>query len=200
MAATLPAQLSYESLHPLESEGVVRALASIAYVRSQGMALKEGSNDAFIKFVVAEVWPRLSAIHSQGRFDGLHHEWVTGLRQRLRRTRGDERPSYGQGQKSLNVWLKLYVDWASLPDAQTASVLRPWLHCPIDSVVAGALKDQYPDDYRVRIRPHLEGIDYQQHHSLSKMSEPLYREWQSWIRELCPQKPVLIDLVWALGR
>ena len=35
---------------------------------------------------------------------------------------------------------------------------------------------------------------------MSMVNEPAYRAWQAWIRELSPEKPVLIDAVWSLFR
>jgi hypothetical protein len=107
--------------------------------------------------------------------------------------------SYGQGQKSLNVFLKFYVDWASRPDTDTSSRLRPWLHCPLDEVVMKGLSKKFPEVYRSRFRPLHEGPP-QQRFSLSQMSEDAYLAWQNWIRELSPLEPVLVDVSWALER
>jgi hypothetical protein len=35
---------------------------------------------------------------------------------------------------------------------------------------------------------------------MATIDEPAYRAWQEWIRELSPDKPVLIDTLWSLRR
>ena len=35
---------------------------------------------------------------------------------------------------------------------------------------------------------------------MSSVNESAYRAWQSWIRELSPEKPALIDALWSLVR
>jgi hypothetical protein len=42
----------------------------------------------------------------------------------LTRTAQRRRTSYGQAQKAVNVFLKVYVDWAKLPDRRNALRLR----------------------------------------------------------------------------
>ncbi len=55
--------------------------------------------------------------------------------------------SYGQAQKPVNVFLKVYVDWAKLPDRKTAIRLAKYLHVPLDSVVMGRVRREHRDDY-----------------------------------------------------
>jgi hypothetical protein len=50
------------------------------------------------------------------------------------------------------------------------------------------------EEYRARQVPH------QQRASMSMINEAAYREWQAWIRDLSPRKPVLIDTIWSLDR
>ena len=142
--------------------------------------------------------PVLRTIKTRSEFDEQHRAWVKELRQRLVPHNGQP-ASYGQGQKSLNVFLKFYVDWASRPDPDTACRLRPWLHCPLDKVVMEGLCKEFREEYQRRLRP-LHGGSPQQRFSLSQMSEEAYRAWQAWIRELSPLKPVLVDVAWALER
>lgn len=183
-----------------EAEGIVISLASLVFVRSQGRALPEDSDKLFVAFIRDHVWPSLSRLCTAGAFAQRHDVWVASLC-RLFGGNGPTR-AYGQGQKALNVWLKFYVDYASLPDAATANRLRPWLHCPLDSVVMGGLKERYPQEYRRRIEPHYTrlGVVYQRRHSLTMMDKRLYGVWQDWIRELSPTKPLLVDLMWAFER
>jgi hypothetical protein len=65
-----------------------------------------------------------------------------------------------------------------------------------------ALRSHDTDAWRTRIwEPHYRGrAPHQQRSSMSMVNEPAYRAWQAWIRELSPEKPVLIDAVWSLFR
>ncbi|RLC95126.1 MAG: hypothetical protein DRI39_00845 [Chloroflexi bacterium] len=193
--------LEITNLVAREPEGIVITFASLAYNRSQGISLPENSNIKFIDFIRDEVWKQLSHMCTREIFEDTHQQWIEDLRDLLKQRNGLP-ISYGQGQESLNVWLKFYVDWASLPEMQVAERLRPWLHCPLDNVVMGKLKDIYPDEYQIRIVPHYRrlGLAAQERHSLSKMDKELYFTWQGWIREISPDKPLLVDLIWAFER
>jgi hypothetical protein len=181
-----------------EDLSVVRGLGSLAFVRAQGRTLEERSQEK----VLALVWTirgELESIQSRERFDKRHGAWVENALQVLRTNRKSQL-AYGQGQKTINVFLKFYVDWASRPTADVAARLRPWLHCPLDKVVMEALRSHDTDTWRRRIwEIHYRGrVAHQQRASMSSVNEPAYRAWQSWIRELSPEKPVLIDALWSL--
>ena len=49
----------------------------------------------------------------------------------------------GRAQKPLNVFLKVYVAWARLPNATVAEMLDQLLHVPLDSVLMGFLKKEF---------------------------------------------------------
>jgi hypothetical protein len=181
-----------------ECESIVKGLASLTFLRSQGRTLEKGSQKKFLDFTWDVLVPMLPAIKTRSEFDEKHRAWVEALRRKLVTQKGQP-ASYGQGQKSLNVFLKFYVDWASRPDPDTSTRLRPWLHCPLDKVVMKGLAEEFLGDYRSRLRPLHRGSP-QQRFSLSKMTEEAYLAWQDWIRELSPQKPVLVDVSWALER
>ena len=183
-----------------EDLSVVRGLGSLAFVRAQGRTLEERSQEK----VLALLWTirgELESIQSQEQFDKRHRAWVANALQVLRTNRKGQL-AYGQGQKTINVFLKFYVDWASRPTADAAAQLRPWLHCPLDKVIMEALRSHDTDTWRRRIwEPHYRGrVEHQQRASMSSVNEPAYRAWQSWIRELSPEKPVLIDALWSLLR
>jgi hypothetical protein len=89
------------------------------------------------------------------------------------------------------------------PCGRGAARLRPWLHCPLDKVVMEALRSHDTDTWRRRIwdaHYRQRGVAHQQRSSMSTVDEPAYRAWQSWIRELSPKKPILIDATWSLNR
>src|ERR1035438_592956 len=62
-----------------------------------------------------------------------------------------DRLSWGQAQKPLNVFLKVYVAWARLPEATVAERLDHFLHVPLDSVLMGFMKKEFPHEYRQHI-------------------------------------------------
>lgn len=187
-------QLDAKYLRQIEPIGIAASLASFAYNRSQGRALAKDQSKRFVRFVVMEVSPKLKTITTKREFDQLHHGWVTQIRRCFRRTKEDDKTkghlSYGEGQKALNVWLKMYVDWAFQPDMTTAKRLRRWLHCPLDKYVMEGLKKHD----KARFKKRGLGIS-----TLKSMTKPQYYGWQKWINCLSPKKPVLIDLLWVFA-
>jgi len=183
-----------------EDLSIVRGLGSLAFVRAQGRTLEERSQEKVLN-LLWDIRSELDSISSRQTFDSRHHVWVDHTQQILRTNR-QAQLAYGQGQKTINVFLKFYVDWASRPTAETAARLRPWLHCPLDKVVMEALRSHDVDMWRKRIwEPHYrDRVKHQQRASMSMINESAYRAWQEWIRELSPEKPVLIDTVWSLLR
>lgn len=99
--------------------------------------------------------------------------------------------SYGQAQKPVNVFLKVYVDWANLPNNETSAKLRPDLYVPLDDVVIKYTKKYFPQYYR---KFNLRRV------SLSKIDKAKYYSWQRCFREICPEKPLIIDVFWAYKR
>lgn len=65
-----------------------------------------------------------------------------------------------------------------------------------------SIRSHDTDAWRRRIwEPYYRGrVTHQQRASMSMIDESAYRAWQAWIRELSPQKPVLIDTIWSLFR
>ena len=142
----------------------------------------------------------LDAIGSRDEFDRRHHVWVGSVAQALRTNRQSQL-AYGQGQKTISVFLKFYVDWASRPSAEIAARVRSWLHCPLDKVVMEALRSHDRESWRRRIwEPHYKPrrVAHQQRASMATITEPAYHAWQVWIRELSPEKPILIGALWSL--
>ena len=133
-----------------EDLSIVRGLGSLAFLRAQGRTLEERSQ---------EKYPGAPVRHPQRiRLD----RFPRGIRPTppcvdwpRRSGTPDEPPNaagtYGQGQKTINVFLKFYVDWASRPTVDVATRMRPWLHCPLDKVVMEALRSQDTDVWRKRM-------------------------------------------------
>jgi hypothetical protein len=183
-----------------EDRAIVRGLGSLAFIRAQGRTLEEGSQETVLD-LLWKIRKELDDLDSRKRFDNRHHAWVTSSL-RLLRTNQSGPLAYGQGQKTINVFLKFYVDWASRPAPQVAKRLRSWLHCPLDKVIMEALRAYDSDAWRRRIwEPHYRGrIIHQLRSSMASVDQRSYRAWQAWIRELSPEKPILIDALWSLSR
>jgi hypothetical protein len=184
-----------------EDRAIVRGLGSLAFVRGQGRTLERRSQEKVLELLWT-IRGELDSIGSRDEFDRRHHVWVDTVVQALRTNRQGQL-AYGQGQKTINVFLKFYIDWASRPSAEIASRFRPWLHCPLDRVIMEELRSHDKETWRRRIwEPHYKPrrVPYQQHASMSMITEPAYRAWQDWIRELSPEKPILMDAMWSLRR
>jgi hypothetical protein len=132
-----------------EQEAILRTLAMMAYNPAIGRVLAKGGVDKFSDLMVAEV-PKLYAAANQGTFEQWHAEVCARILVDFRTTK-DQRLSYGQAQKPLNVFLKVYVDWARLPKRELADKLAPVLHCPLDSVVMKFVKREFRSTYDDRI-------------------------------------------------
>jgi hypothetical protein len=116
---------------------------------------------------------------------------VEKTRSTIGTTSRGEKISYGQAQKPVNVFLKVYVDWAGLPKPEIAVRLRPYLHVPLDSVVMKYIRYHFPQHYQkfnLRIT------------SLSEMGREQHYSWQKCLRELNPKKPLIVDVFWAINR
>jgi hypothetical protein len=199
----IPPKTTAEWLRDLKSNedlSIVRGLGSLAFVRAQGRTLEERSQEKILGLLWT-IRGELDSLESSQQFDQRHHAWVESAVQVLRTNRQGQL-AYGQGQKTINVFLKFYVDWASRPTADAAARIRPWLHCPLDKVVMEALRAHDTEAWRRRIwEPHYRGrVTHQQRASMSMIDAPAYGAWQAWIRELSPHKPVLIDTIWSLDR
>jgi hypothetical protein len=183
-----------------EDLSIVRGLGSLAFLRAQGRTLEKRSQEKILRLLWT-IRCELGSLKSPQQFEQRHRVWVKSAVKVLRTNR-QGRLAYGQGQKTINVFLKFYVDWASRPSAAAAARIRPWLHCPLDKVVMEALRAHDTDVWRQRIwEPHYRGrVAHQQRASMSMIDEPSYEAWQAWIRKLSPQKPVLIDAIWSLLR
>jgi hypothetical protein len=205
-----------------EPQAVVRTLAMMSYNPSIGRVLEEDGVGKFSDLAV-EIVQTLSSLTTQTEFDAAHAAFCDRVGASFKTARG-ESVSYGQAQKPLNVFLKVYVDWAGKPDAIQAEKLKPLLHVPLDSLLMKFISHEFPGDYRTivggvqnkiigRIAAEIPdemrgrsdpkslarrilGSEF----SLSAINKPLYIAWQALLRSLYPAKPVLLDVVWAMER
>jgi hypothetical protein len=185
-----------KALFDSEDAIVTEVMAFMSYNPSIGRVLEQGGVAKFQK-MMRTVVEKLPRVQSHDEFDELHKGCVSELLSTFRTSRNSQ-PSFGQGQKPINVFFKVYVDWAGKPDSATRTRLLPYLHVPLDSIVMRTIKKQYSQWYKSRVRPLIKTP--LQEFSLSKIDEGLYRVWQEFFREQHPEKPLLFDVVWATKR
>jgi len=185
-----------EQLVASESTVVTETMAFMSYNPSIGRVLEKGGMAKF-QSLMRVVVEKLPSVESRQDFDALHRECVSNLLANFKTSRHSA-PSYGQGQKPVNVFFKVYVDWARKPDDQTRTRLPPHLHVPLDSIVMKTIKRQYPGWYKTAIKPLVKTP--LQEFSLSKIDEELYMKWQAFFREQHPEKPLVFDVVWGMKR
>ena len=203
-----------------EPEAVIRTFAMMAYNPAIGRVLEGGSVVRFADLMADEI-PKIYSALIEGSFDDWHSRMCARILADFKTAKG-EKLSYGQAQKPLNVFLKVYVDWAKLPAREVAEKLTPALHCPLDSVVMKFIKREFPDAYEERIgsvrRHKLERVAERAREiagsssgavakrivgnesSLAAIDKEIYLQWQALFRSLWPGKPVQLDLIWALER
>lgn len=143
---------------------------------------------------------RLSMIKRQKEFDKLHKKYMDKIIKKFTRSKNSKssKVSYGQAQKPINVFLKLYVDWAKRPNSNVRKKILCFLHVPLDKILMHSIKNEYLGWYSCKIKPKIKNVN--QPYSLSKINMRLYNEWQKFFREKYPNKPLIFDLVWALNR
>jgi len=185
-----------EQLVASEGAVVTEVMAFMSYNPSIGRVLEKGGVAKF-QDMMRGVDEKLLKVQSQQDVDALHRQCVSNLIANFKTSR-DSRPSYGQGQKPVNVFFKVYVDWARKPDDQTRTRLLPHLHVPLDSIVMKTIKEKYLDWYKLEIKPLIKAP--LQEFSLSKIDEELYMRWQAFFREQHPEKPLVFDVVWGMKR
>lgn len=211
-----------EVLKEKESEAILSGFAMMSYNPSIGRVLEKGGVDKFIKIMTANVG-KLEKISNQTDFDAFHDTVVAIIKDSLKTNR-NEPISYGQAQKPLNVFLKVFIDWANLPSPESAFKLKSLLHVPLDSILMTSIKDNFPHDYMKHvvttydlIRNNLresfrEKGEIVEDSILKKMVNPsncsldrlimkeMYYAWQACLRLIYPAKPVLLDVFWSLNR
>jgi len=200
-----------------EAEAIIRTLAMMAYNPAIGRVLEKGGVDRFADFMVETV-PKFYGLLSGERFDFIHQETCERILGSFRNNRG-ETLSYGQAQKPLNVFLKVYVDWARRPEPTLAEKLAPLLHVPLDSLLMEFIAREFTQEYQARILPirkrlvefisqrlenttprMVERALLREEFSLVGLNKEIYLAWQELLRTLWPSKPVLLDIIWVLER
>ena len=204
-----------------EPEAILRTLAMMAYNPAIGRVLQEGGVGQFAD-LMSEVIPQLyMAQGNKAEFDFWHASTCDRILKSFKTAR-DQTLSYGVAQKPVNVFLKIFVDWAKQTTRDLAEKLTPWLHVPLDSLVMKFIKREFHADYeqsvgairRLRIERAGERLSQLKSGSsksvarmlvgaecsLVGMDKEMYLAWQHLLRDLWPGKPVQLDIIWVLER
>jgi hypothetical protein len=105
---------------------------------------KKGSKEKLYMKMLSQM-PFLLQSKNEQQFQVAHSsicEW--GVRH-LITNKGSEYASYGQIAKTLDVVLKVVIDYGHMPDCSKAKQLSPWLNSAIDNRMMTMLKREYPD-------------------------------------------------------
>jgi hypothetical protein len=172
-------------LKEIEKPAIVYSMAMINYNPSIGRVLRRGGRDQFVE-IAWEMVQGIEEVHTKAEFDNWHNMFVENVRHKIGTTSHGKPISYGQAQKPVNVFLKCYTDWSNLPNPKIATILRPFLHVPLDRVVMKRVKALFREHCK-----HLR-VD-----SLSRIDKSKYYSWQECFRKICPEKPLLLDVLWA---
>jgi hypothetical protein len=205
-----------------EEQAIIEGLAMMVYNPSIGRVLEKGGVNKFIKLMV-ENTEQLKVINNQEEFDAFHSKLIDLIKNNIKTNRGED-ISYGQAQKPLNVFLKVFVDWSKRPTLEKASQLRKFLHVPLDSILMREIKDKFPkvyEEYVVAaydsIRKDFKEILIQQgreinDNNLQEVINPfnfsldkiifkeMYYAWQKCLRNIYPERPILLDILWSMKR
>jgi len=190
-------EIDLETLKDYEKEAIDRTILMMAYNPSCARIFSKEANKE-IKKRIFSIIDLLPEIKTQDEFNMIHKVILDEIVDDIRNYRDNNpsgRISYGQAQKGLNVFLKVYVDWARLPSLEISNTIVKFLHCPLDSVVMKTIKKRERDIY----------LDYGNLQcDLKRISTyEQYISWQKLIDEILEKKEIglkrtLIDVIWYL--
>ncbi|MBU1299990.1 MAG: hypothetical protein KKG06_01475 [Bacteroidetes bacterium] len=179
-----------------EDDSVISVMAFMSYNPSIGRVLQKGGVRKFQKWMLKMVL-ELNDVSNMQDFDKLHKKYLNKIITQLK-TSNNSSVSFGQAQKPINVFLKVFMDWARKPNEEMRDKILPFLHVPLDSILMKTIKKKYPEWYKTEIKPSIKNI--QQEFSLSKIDYNLYCKWQQFFRKKYRTKPLVFDVAWALNR
>lgn len=185
-----------KKLKSKEKRSIIEIMALMSYSPSIGRVLRKGGVKKFQKMAV-RIAGNLNKIKKIEDFDRLHKRWVGKIREKIK-TNKNRKCSYGQAQKAINVFLKLLVDWARLPDRRISKGLLPFLHVPLDKILMKEIGKNFPYFYKREIK--LLRKENNSDQSLAKIDMAEYLKWQEFFRKKHPKKPLLFDIAWAINR
>lgn len=178
-----------------EPHSIAKVMAFMSYNPSIGRVLRKGGVQVFQSMAVRKV-RALSTINSIEDFDRFHRNWINQFIKHIRNNR-KKKCSIGQAQKAINVFLKVYIDWAKLPNRRTAHRLVQYIHVPLDSILMKSILRRFPN-----FKKEILGIRSTKNfsNSLSKIERKEYLCWQKFFRNSHRPKPILFDIIWAIER
>ena len=197
-----------------EEEVIIKGVAMGAVMLSRMAPIYESGSVSKFQKIALRFSQELKNITTIEDFDILHERFVESLKNEIKGQDG-EKLSYGEAQKSINVFLKTYVDRSSRPHTSVAETIRPFLHVPLDSIMIKYFRENFRSDYSIYIAPaHHQVNEWIRDNNptftgkmpdkeLSKLKNicpEVYLAWQKWFRAIYPNKPVMLDTIWALER
>jgi len=190
-------EINLDILRNCEQEAIDKTILMMAYNPSCARIFSSEANKK-IKNKIFSVIESLYDIKNQSDFNKTHKEILDDIVTNVKNVNAKnlhKKISYGQAQKGLNVFLKVYVDWANRPSQKISEIIRPLLHCPLDSYVMKTLKKKEKSLFEKygKLPCDLKNIStYEQ-----------YMNWQRLIDEILAnkygnEKRILIDVIWFL--
>ena len=187
-----------------EPEFIIKGFAGWAYKSSIQRVLEKGGVGKFKEMAWGES-AELERITSMEDFDTFHDDFVEKVARSIKTNKG-ESLTYGQAQKTVNVFLKVYVDRSGLPDRTRADLLGPWLHVPLDSYMMKYFYKEFPEYYNRYVHPIIEQLQIEYPDTRDRelldlarvFGKKQYYAWQNLFRNLYPSRPVLLDMVYSL--
>lgn len=190
-------KINFEYLRNNEREAIDKTILMMTYNPSCARIFSNEAN-VKIKKRIFSIIESLPDIETQKSFDRIHKDILDGIVTNIknfRRINPSGIITYGQAQKGLNVFLKVYVDWANLPSSEIADNVRAFLHCPLDSIVMKMLKRNEAELYwkHGRLPCDLKNITtYEQYFSWQKLIDKIIQGKGE------TEKRTLIDVIWYL--
>jgi len=104
---------------------------------------KKGSKEQLYRKVLSEI-PALLQSEDEEQFHIVHSsicEWGT---RNVLLNEGLYHASYGQIAKTLDVALKVVIDFGHMPDCYKAKQMSPWLNAAVDNKMMNMIRKNYP--------------------------------------------------------
>ncbi|MCJ7632774.1 hypothetical protein MUP77_10345 [Candidatus Bathyarchaeota archaeon] len=105
---------------------------------------KKGSKEKFYNKVLSEI-PSLLQSENEEQFQMAHSSICEWGVKNLLVNEGSGYASYGQIAKTLDVILKVVIDYGHMPDCYKAKQMSPWLNSAVDNKMMNMLKKNYPN-------------------------------------------------------
>lgn len=136
---------------------------------------EEGSKNKILN-QLADFTAKLETINSQNEYTQLHQGFCYAFSRDIQTAskklkNGKLKPSkpasFGQAAKVLDIVLKVYIHYASLPSESVALKIKPFLHGPIDTPILKYLQKKYSAEHITATT--IESIDEPQYIELQRL-------------------------------